>query len=89
MSAELMTYQMGIMPNIDRESIREPPADSESESESRWFELFGTPEMAAETIAKTIHECDGQGWHCDDCPFHLAPVCPNDALLEWLRGDAE
>ena len=65
---------------------------------SRWFELFGTPEKATEAIAKTVRGCDGYGWHCDDCPFHLAPVCPNgvgvkrvvdyDTLLEWLRGKA-
>ena len=69
------------------------------ECNSNYNRLFGTPERAAETIAKTIRECDGYGWHCDDCHFHLAPVCPNgvgvkrfvehDALLGWLKGDAE
>lgn len=38
---------------------------------SRWYELFGTPEKAARTLAEDYTDCD------------------YDALLEWLRGDAE
>ena len=60
---------------------------------SRYFELFGTPEKTAKTLA---------GKCCDCCECVLANACEQgsgegcllsdesnfDALLEWLRGDA-
>lgn len=57
---------------------------------SRYAKLFGTPERAARTIMRM---CDGME-RCDYCPcFDQGGICPDtddcDALLEWLRGDAE
>ena len=65
---------------------------------SRWFELFGTPERAVQTIAKlgnqypcdenTVEDCE------EECPLHHAPCRLNrkkpmeSPLLEWLRGKA-
>jgi hypothetical protein len=56
------------------------------EDKSRWYELFGTPERAARTLAGI--ECGGGG--CESCPLYGAH-CTYDgaAQLEWLRGDAE
>ena len=45
----------------------------ERNGNSRWHELFGTPEMAARTLA------DKQ---------LVYAMQEYDALLEWLRGDA-
>jgi len=62
--------------------------------ESRYSELFGTPERAARTIAKWCAENDGS---CAGCPLFMYGVgikhCEQDeddmpSLLEWLRGDA-
>ncbi|MBO7702013.1 MAG: hypothetical protein J6S36_03780 [Eggerthellaceae bacterium] len=65
-------------------------------SNSRWFELFGTPERAARTLAM---QCFGAASEtCDTCVFgecdgklRNSGAYPTvyDALLEWLRGDAE
>lgn len=64
---------------------------------SRYSELFGTPERAARThLDYLLNGCDGST--CGDgCPFFDTSVYMNcaagiddyDALLEWLRGDAE
>ena len=51
--------------------------------DTRWHELFGTPERAAQTLANLFANCNGF--------FCLAPEPEDasyDALLEWLRGDA-
>lgn len=53
--------------------------------ESRWYELFGTPERAARTLVNL--NCDGSG--CDGCSLgDIECDYGYDALLEWLRGDA-
>lgn len=58
---------------------------------SRWFELFGTPERAARTMAGKCCDC----LECvivDACEYGEGEGCPlnnYDALLEWLSGDAE
>ena len=44
---------------------------------TRWHELFGTPERAAQTIADISERVNFDGIGGD-----------YDALLEWLRGDA-
>ena len=59
------------------------------DTQSRWHELFGTPEQAAQTI---IGGCGGDCIACllpTDCPCHDSFCADNadyDALLEWLRG---
>ena len=58
---------------------------------SRWHELFGTPERAARTLFS-----DGRHADCADCMIHDGCYAVDlgclvedyDALLEWLRGDA-
>lgn len=56
------------------------------DTQSRWHELFGTPERAAQTIANNCHR-DG----CIACAAMDAGCGGGDydKLLEWLRGDAE
>jgi len=50
---------------------------------SRWFELFGSPERAAQTLSKI--SCDG---FCDSCALYGAH-CDYDgtAQLEWLKNN--
>ena len=61
----------------------------EQDRKSRWFELFGTPESAARTMAGI----------CESCKFGDCCTCgvpewadyshDYDALLEWLRGESD
>lgn len=59
------------------------------DKQSRWHELFGTPERAARSIANV---CQYHG--CFDCSYGCladGTVCgcgDYDTLLEWLRGEA-
>ncbi len=56
---------------------------------SRWHELFGTPERAARTICRQLKHFNI--CICDGCPVQpLNRECDSeyDALLEWMRGDA-
>ena len=53
---------------------------------SRYFELFGTPERAARTLGEYCYNmvsCAECGIRCEGKRFE-----DGDALLEWLRGDA-
>ena len=64
---------------------------SKSNRGSRWYELFGTPERAARTLASMCQFTHGE--LCERCPNDgcdktLRLMCAstiNDALLEWLR----
>lgn len=60
--------------------------DELRDADTRWRELFGTPERAAWTIAGIT--CDDGC--CDGCTLYGAN-CSYDAdmMLEWLRGDAK
>lgn len=62
---------------------------SESNRESRWHELFGTPERAARVVV-ALNNC--LVVCCEECAARGAcryDGCGDDydALLEWLRGD--
>ena len=68
--------------------------------ESRWHELFGTPEKTARTLQAmaldSVNWCnDDTGNHraCKVCPYeydYYGCYLPDDfSLLEWLRDDAE
>lgn len=59
-------------------------------ADTRWFELFGTPERAARTLCDVV-SCVEAAIDCDACEFSslCARTGDYDALLEWLRGDAE
>ena len=55
---------------------------------SRWFELFGTPERTARTLQADSMSCK----YCllgDYCKDGICLIDDYDALIEWLRGDAE
>lgn len=63
--------------------------DGVAERGTRYERLFGTPERAAQTLRKFCADC-----FCGDCATCGVPDWANytrdyDALLEWLRGDAE
>ena len=55
---------------------------------SRWFQLFGTPERAAQTLHDMPCGCQP----CIKCPMYT-PCCEqfgeghHDALLEWLESE--
>lgn len=60
---------------------------------TRYERMFGTPERAARTLAD-LQTCSlGFDLECDECAVYS--LCQSgarndrDALLEWLRGDAE
>lgn len=61
--------------------------------DTRWYELFGTPERAARTVA-CIGACQRDG-DCHDCLMRGCPSCPvfeegegEYPFLDWLRGKA-
>ena len=58
------------------------------ETESNWERLFGTPEMAARTLEAHMRKCrSADVTLCDSCVMRCS--CEEEqALLEWLRGDA-
>ena len=67
--------------------------------ETRYEQLFGTPERAARTLTNICQFAHG-GELCDRCQCYLFGDCDKmlrlksersiyDAQLEWLRGDAE
>ena len=67
--------------------------------ESRYSELFGTPERAARTLTNVCQFTHG-GELCDRCKCYLFGDCDRmlrlrseqsiyDALLEWLREEGE
>ena len=69
---------------------------SENNRESRWFELFGTPERAARTMKAASDACKTTQPCYPNCPLGAAPWChiknrfsDYDTLLEWLRGGSE
>ena len=62
---------------------------------TRWHELFGTPERAAEYFAMQCFGSDGSlCYYCpfDDCDENLRNMgtypSVHDMMLEWLKGDA-
>lgn len=56
--------------------------DKLRDDESRYADLFGTPERAARTLTN-IATVDG----CEDCALLDATCCRNErAWLEWLKG---
>ena len=74
-----------------RDRLQPVPAELDYiEDKSRWYEMFGTPEHAARTLEMM---CD-MSPECSFCPLggRAESICGEgdyDALLEWLRGDAE
>lgn len=63
-------------------------------NDTRWHELFGTPERAA----RTLEAIPCGNLPCSKCPMFKPCCCDGvkedeetfyDVLLEWLRGDAE
>ena len=63
--------------------------DKLRDNNSRYFELFGTPEKAARTLVDSCN--DDYDYGCGGCPVaRVNCKCGDyDALLEWLLGDAE
>ena len=65
----------------------------EGNATTNYEKLFGTPERAALTLVYVLGCKDSRPWvSCEECP--ILDGCKTrsggyDALLEWLRGDAE
>ena len=64
--------------------------------ESNYTRLFGTPELAAETMFTLMLNCARGDGPCERCPAF--PRCnwvgddgeePESMMLEWLRDDAK
>ena len=57
-------------------------------TETNWERLFGTPERAAKTLAKSCDECS-EAFPCSECPLY--PIVGNNVyepeILEWLRSE--
>lgn len=56
--------------------------------ESNYGKLFGTPERAARTLQPDSMHCE----YCllrEHCKDGICLIGDYDALLEWLRGDAQ
>ena len=78
-------------------STTEPvPDETPVDTQSRWYELFGTPERAARTLER--FELDRLDWCggsdcCEKCPYEFnrceCYLPDGFSLLEWLRCDAE
>lgn len=64
--------------------------DQLRDADTRWHELFGTPERAARTLYLSTFECrccvirDECGYDLDKCVMY-----DRDVLLEWLREEGE
>lgn len=58
-------------------------------TETNWHQLFGTPERAARTLVDSCN--DDYDYGCGGCPVKRVNCKCGDynAILEWLRGDAE
>ena len=56
--------------------------------ESRYSELFGTPERAARTLENGSPLCDWCDTNACEKRGGECSLFDYDALLEWLRGDA-
>lgn len=80
----------GLRKQVAKCQIAELKADYDT---SRHFELFSTPERAAETMFTLMLNCARGDGPCGHCPaFPRCNWASDDgeaALLEWLRGDAE
>lgn len=85
------------------QDCRKPMDDScrlyVSGKESNYSKLFGTPEKAARTLTHVCQFTHG-GELCDRCRLYVFNECDGtlrlmserkiyDAMLEWLRSDAE
>lgn len=68
------------------EQFKQMNATLDNVGKSRWAELFGTPEKAAQLIADNCEYLD----YCGQCWIRAAN-CDGEYLtvLEWLRGDAK
>ena len=72
--------------DLEYDSSTNPVPPLRMVDNSRWHELFGTPERAARTLAGIA--CDDGG--CEGCPLYDAKCSDDsDTMLKWLRGDAE
>ena len=75
------------------EGLRDRPKELQGVGgESRYSELFGTPERAARTLQYALDCKDSRlEASCGLCPIYGGCTdrdASDDALLEWLRGDA-
>lgn len=64
----------------------------EPKSETNYERLFGTPELAARTLTHNAPSTCDECVLIDMCEIGMPAKCmldDCDALLEWLKGDAE
>lgn len=86
--------EFGVVARALVADLRETAEIIESMQDSRWHELFGTPERAARTMAGKCGDC----FECvleNDCEYGCDEGCllsnegDYDALLEWLKQEVD
>ena len=87
---EIYTNGSMLIPSFRVRQMVEHYFNGEVGKTSRYAELFGTPERAARTICRQLKHyniciCDG----CPVKPPNKECDSEYDALLEWLKGEAE
>ena len=81
---EAMGYDGLDMDKVESVEIEWVDFIRKPDDKSRWFDLFGTPEKAARTLADRCDDYNLCARCSADCESHDC----YDALLKWLRGDA-
>ena len=59
------------------------------DTQSRWHELFGTPERAARTLENGTPMCDWCDTQACDKRGGECSLFDYNVLLEWLRGESD
>lgn len=88
---QLIVHEDGYMDAYKREG--EPivdyvyvPVSNNGDEDTRWHELFGTPERVAQLIADNCEFLS----YCGQCWIRAANCDGKySTVLEWLRGDAQ
>ena len=70
-------------------SLADNGAERSKNGVIRHYELFGTPERAAQTFTKVCEECSAT-FRCRECPLYqiVGDNARESEFLEWLEGDA-
>lgn len=88
---EMRPDEMAVIDNILFRCWQMGWLDQLRDANTRWHDLFGTPERAARTLSEMWPCTVYAHLKCGKCVLNGA--CANrdslDALLEWLRGESK